>query len=277
MRPLNWLLAAFAWLTVAAHSWRLGPLPAATLTLLGAVVLSVSTSQRMSIEGIVATSIGTLLAELLGASILPFGLGLGFVTAGVFFERTLRVRSRRAKIAHAALSAIAGTIAAGVATSYSGAAWPLNAAAFVFAVVILASPFLINADDAIAATLAWSAREIGGDTGARLEHAAQLRKHAAHASLDASTRRTVEAAWLSLLRAADERVRLGATQSSPFAARKIARIDSDLERYIVSIERLFCAAEGLHTTRDAAGELAIDDAHTAGTALEEARRVLARE
>lgn len=272
MRVLLWLLAALSWIVVVTHSWRIGPLPAASITIVAAILLAASVSHRVSVEGVMAASIGALMAELLGASALPVSLGVA--TAGIFFERTLRVRSRRAKAVHAGLSAISGAIAALVTRSYSGAAWPLQAASIVFAAAVLASPFLIDADDAIASRLAWAAHAIGGRTGLRLEQAAELRRQAADASLDSGTMRTAEAAWQSLARVVEERARLGSGQATPFAVRKIARIDSDLDRYVVSLERLFAAADGLHVMRDAADEAALDEAHAAGSALEEVQRIV---
>ncbi len=272
MRPLLWIAAALAWLLVVTNSARMGPLPAAGFTVLCAVFLAASISYQVSIEGIMGASIGALVAELLGAATSP--LIIAIATAGVFFERTLRIRTRRARVLHVALSAISGTVAVFVARSHSGATWPLNASALAFGIVVLAAPFLIEADDAMAARLAWAARVIGGNTGARLEQAAQLRRQSVHVPLDLSTRRTEVAAWQSLARVAEARVRLSATHRVPFAVRIVERIDSDLERYVVSLARLFSAAFAVRAMRDVAGDIAFDNVQVAGSALEEVQRVL---
>jgi hypothetical protein len=127
---------------------------------------------------------------------------------GCFAERTLRVRSRRWRMAHLAVAFVCGAFAGYLGSRFSGEPWWVWAVVISMAAVLSCLPLLIEADDPVADVLDATAEQVHEPARTSLAAGAELRRSVDESLLEPAARRQVADTWKNLLRLSEARLRL---------------------------------------------------------------------
>lgn len=218
--------------------------------------LPVAASAALSIA--VGVGASSLACEGLGALTIASGalaalsmnvLSDDSVLAGAAFvalalaPRSLRGRTARWRVAHGAVSAIAGACAAWIAWRYGGeGSAAVRAAALVVAGLVASTTLLLPADDTVAWALASMARATSGAAGDHLLRAVSLRRRVESSpsveALSEATASRVELAWRALVDIAAQRVSMANLQGA-----SVAVLDRRIEQHVEALERIHAAAD----------------------------------
>lgn len=295
MQKLALIVAAAALFVALPWTSELPPLPGAALLVGLSVAAALVASSRPAALAISAGAIGAL-----GAGVL-FGpapaLASALLLAGVYAERSSRVRGRGARTAHVAASLFAGAVAGALADGFAGAALSTYAVALVVAAVLAALPLLVDADDPVAYELEAIAATVREPARGALLEGAELRRAAATGAADAQTAKRVQASWASLLRLGEARAKLErnarppATPPAPAlgaegeavaaeagkrspAAEVSAMLDRQIADHIAALTRAYSAADTVHAAKLGLDDEALRRAETVGESLEEVGRAI---
>jgi hypothetical protein len=197
-------------------------------------------------------ALGALSYHLLAGESAALG-GMAFVALALS-SRSLRARSPRMRVAHGAVSALGGALAAYVALRYGGdGSLAVRAAAVMVAGILAAASLALPADDAVTYALASLAKDLPGATGDRLLRAAMLRRRVADSpaveSLADATAARVEQAWRALAEIATQRAVIGAAVGAPVLEQRITQHVEGLERIHAAAEERFARAAGMSDQR----------------------------
>ncbi|MFO0645997.1 MAG: hypothetical protein U0326_07145 [Polyangiales bacterium] len=222
------------------------------------VVLNLPVAASAAVSIAVGVGVSTLACEGLGALTIAAGalgalsmnlLSDDGVMAGAAFvalalaPRSMRGRTARWRVAHGAVSAIAGGLAAWVAWRYGGeGSAAVRAAALVVAGLIASVTLLMPADDTVAWTLSAMARATPGSTGEHLLRAVSLRRRVEGSpsveALAEATASRLELAWRALTDIASQRVSMASLQGA-----SVGVLDRRIEQHVEALERIHAAAD----------------------------------
>jgi hypothetical protein len=186
-----------------------------------------SIAAGVTVAGVASEGFGALTVAAGALAALTFhGLaGDGATAAGAAFvalalaPRSMRGRTARWRVAHGAVSALAGACAAHVAFTYGGeGSVAVRAAALVVAGLVASVTLLLPADDGIAYALSSQARATPGAAGEHLLRAVSLRRRIEGSpsleALDEPTAARLEQAWKALADIAAQRVAMASPCST---------------------------------------------------------------
>ncbi len=272
--PLLALLASAAlffatWPVVA----RLAPIPGALASVALGVLFALAASGGASA---VSTALGALAAFTAGiVSPGASAVGGALLVAGVYAERTSRVRGRGARVAHAGLALVAGGIAGELIASFTSATLAVRVVAVVVCAVLVASlPHLVEADDLVSSALAGAAREADEPAKGALAAGADLRRNADDALLDRRTARTVRQTWRALARLAEARLRVQRSRAVRSSSRGSATdavltmLDARISEHVAALARAYAAVDTVRAAELGLDDAALRTAESAGEALE---------
>lgn len=250
----------------------------AWLVVLG-VLLALSASASFSALAIAAGAIGAFSGNVLG-SVVP-AAGGAVLVALAYAERTMRVRGTNARLVHVGSSLIVGALSGSLVATYGSASPAVRGVAVLVCAVLVALPLLVDADDALAATLEGASRRVSDPARAALRDAAELRRQAHDVPLDAESRRVVVGTWRALRKLAESRVRLerskaqreGTDASSPANA-VVARVDQRIADHVTALARAYTAADTARVAASTLDNAALERAGDVGDSLEETTRAL---
>jgi hypothetical protein len=187
-------------------------LPGLFAPLVASVALALAASAHLDALPLAAGALGSLtsvallrLAPTGDTSVAAAGATL---LAAAFLERTARVEGAPRRLAHLALAATSGALAALIFARH-GAAAPLpRTAALVMGGALLTAPLLIPAEDPVAHLLSLAAGRLKGPTSPLLRGAAELRRWSLRPSASAPSSRRIDARWSALVALVHERLAL---------------------------------------------------------------------
>jgi len=147
--------------------------------------------------------------------------------------------------------------------------------------VLVALPLLVDADDALAATLERASHRVSDPARSALRDAAELRRQALDVPLDPETLRGVVGTWRALRKLAESRVRLErsktqlATEEDTSPARAVvARVDQRIGDHVVALARSYTAADTARAAATTLEDTALKNVETVSDSLEETTRAL---
>lgn len=257
MKRLGFIALAAFYFALVPVLHRLGALSASLLTVAVAALLALLASGTVDAVAVMFGAGAAFAGTLLGVVSPPLATAV-FVTL-LFGERTLRVRTGAARLAHVGLAVASGGAAGLVAQAYRGADLATLGVAGLVAAVLVAAPFLIEADDPMAHALSLASRESRGPVAALFARGAELRRVAADVPLDRATAREVEDTWRALLGLAIARLRLDRREraASPAAESILAKLDERIGRHVEVLARAYTAVDMVHAVRVGADEAAL--------------------
>ena len=225
MKRLGYVALSAFYFSLAPLLHRLGALPASLLTVALAALLALLASGTVDAVAVMFGASAAFAGTLLGTVSPP--LATAVFVALLFGERSLRVRTQGARLAHVGLALVSGGAAGLVVMAYRGASLPTLGVAGLVAAVLVAAPFLVEADDPVAHALSLAARETRGPVAALFTRGAELRRVAAEVPLERETAREVEDTWRALLGLATARLRLDRRERAASAAAEsiLAKLD----------------------------------------------------
>ncbi|HEU4407918.1 MAG TPA: hypothetical protein VFS43_21835 [Polyangiaceae bacterium] len=277
-------------------SWP--PLPGAALLVGLAVAAAVAASARPAALAVSAGALGALGAGVLAELSAPVACAL--LLAGVYAERTARVRGRGARAAHVGAALVAGGVAGALVAGFSGAALSTYAVALLVAAVLSAAPLLVEADDPVAYALEALATSLREPSRGALLEGAELRRAAASGAVDPQMAKRVRESWASLVRLGEARAKLeqrarggaprpaplaievtvdapaaeaAATKRSP-AADVAAMLDRQIADHVAALTRAYAAADTVQAAKLGLDDQALRRAETVGESLEEVGRAI---
>ncbi len=229
-----------------------------------------SIAAGVTVAGVASEGFGALTVAAGALAALTFhGLaGDGATAAGAAFvalalaPRSMRGRTARWRVAHGAVSALAGACAAHVAFTYGGeGSVAVRAAALVVAGLVASVTLLLPADDGIAYALSSQARATPGAAGEHLLRAVSLRRRIEGSpsleALDEPTAARLEQAWKALADIAAQRVAMASLNGA-----SVPVLDGRIEQHVEALERIhgavderFARAAGLTDSRLAAARI----------------------
>ncbi len=301
MQKLALIVAVAALFGALPWSSSLPPLPGSALLVGLAVAAAAAASARPAALAVSAGALGALAAGVL-AGPAP-ALGCALLLAGVYAERTARVRGRGARVGHVVAALFAGGVAGALADGFAGAAPSTYAVAVVVAAVLAALPLLVEADDPVAHALETLARSVREPSRGALLEGAELRRAASSGAADRQTAKRVKASWASLVRLAEARAKLersarpttapppalalageveaapapapatGAAKRSP-AAEVVAMVDRQIADHVAALTRAYAAADTVHAAKLGLDDEALRRAETVGESLEDVGRAI---
>ncbi|MCU0684985.1 MAG: hypothetical protein MUF34_22510 [Polyangiaceae bacterium] len=297
MQKLAFIVAVAALFGALPWTSSLPPLPGAALLVGLSVGAALVASSRPAALAISAGAIGALGAGLLFGPVPALASAL--LLAGVYAERSSRVRGRGARAGHIAASLFAGAVAGSLAESFAGAALSTYAVALVVAAVLSALPLLVEADDPLAHELEAIAATVREPARGALLEGAELRRAATTGAADAQTAKRVQASWASLLRLGEARAKLERNARPPTtlsaaapalgaegeaaatevgkrspAAEVSAMLDRQIADHVAALTRAYSAADTVHAAQLGLDDEALRRAETVGESLEEVGRAI---
>jgi hypothetical protein len=280
MKKIELLIAAALCFGLAPFTPRLGPV-AGALALVGlSIVMAVAASGAAASLAVAGGAVGAFASGML-MSTSPAAAGAAL--AGLCFaERSLRVRSRTARLVHLGAALGGGALAGTLSMSFATASLAVRGVAMTVSAVLLALPLLVEADDPVAHALDGAAEELEGETGAALREAAELRRTAPEDLLDRKTEKQARETWAALLRLTEARTRLGRApglslgEASPAdAVRK--RVDERIGDHVKALSRAYTAAGAAKAAAVSLDDAALRDVDAAGESLEQVSRAIVDE
>ncbi len=243
MKRFGYVAIAALFFSSTPFVYRLGSFPAALATVIFGALLAVLASGSVDALAIGLGASAAFAGTVLGTVSAP--LGTAVLMALVFGERTLRVRDFRSRLVHVGLALGSGAAAAMVAQAYRGAPLPTLGVAGLVAAVLVAAPFLVEADDPVAHALSLAAKDCRGATADAFARGAELRRAVPDVPLDRTTAREVEDTWRALLGLAAARQRLdrGSHIESKAAAGVLAKLDARILEHVDVLARAYTAVD----------------------------------
>ena len=289
MRKLLLPLSAAAAFGAGPFVAKLGVLPGSAVLVALGVLLALAASGSVASLAIAAGALGAFAGHVLG-SVVP-AAGGAVLVALAFAERTRRVRGTNARVVHVGAAAVVGALAGSLATAYASASPVVRVVALLVCAVLVALPLLVDADDALAASLENLSRRIGEPARASLRDAAELRRQVREVPLDDATRVTVAATWRALDKLAESRLRVERTKtlvagsaaggtaripsaSSSPAAAVATRLDERIADHVAALARAYSAADAARVAEATLEDAALKNAESASETLEEHSRAL---
>ena len=268
MRKLAFLVAAVCALGGAPFAARLGVVGGSLGLVLLGVVLAIAASGSVHALALASGAVGAFASTL--ATPLSAAGGGAILLAFVFAERTTRIRSRGARIAHVAAALATGAIAGGLASSYAASSPAVRAVSLVVAAVLAALPLLIDADDPIAHALDAAALGVTEPAHTALRAGAALRRSVEDVVIDRATTRQVRSTWRSLLRLAEARVRLEHRVAAPASPTDGVRrmLDGRIAEHVAALSRALIAVDAASAARLGLDDVARRNVDAVGESLE---------
>jgi len=275
MKRLGYVALCATYFSLAPLLHRLGALPASLLTVALAALLALLASGTVDAVAVMFGASAAFAGTLLGAVSPP--LATAVFVALLFGERTLRVRTSRARLAHVGLALVSGGAAGLVVMAYRGASLPTLAVAGLVAAVLVSAPFLLEADDPMAHALSLASRETRGPVAALFARGAELRRVASDVPLDRATAREVEDTWRALLGLATARLRLDRREraASPAAESILAKLDERIGRHVDVLARAYTAVDTAHAARAGADDRSLQRVADDHAAMDDESEALA--
>jgi hypothetical protein len=280
MRIVQLAVAAACVFGVSVLDRQIGIAAGSLLLVVAAVALAAAASEGLSAISVASGALGAFASGVL-ATASPAAAGAALVGLA-FFERTLRVRERAARLVHALATVLSGAMAGALSASYLGSSVTLRIVAAVVSTVLVALPLLVEADDAIVHALDAAAMQLVEPARTALAQGAELRRRADAELLAREARRRVERAWGSLARLTETRLRLehartattrvGAA-SSPASA-VVAMVDRRIVEHVAALGRLYAAADTARAAEAGLDDVAVRSVETAGESLDDVSRAL---
>jgi hypothetical protein len=184
-------------------------LPGLLAPLLASVALALAASAHLDALPLAAGALGGLasvaLLRLLPAGDASVAASGAALLAAAFLERTARVEGAPRRLAHLALAAASGALAALLFARHGAAAPVPRAAALGVGAALLAAPLLIPAEDPVAHLLSLAAERLGGATSPLLRDAAELRRWSLRDSAPRPSPR-LDARWSALMALVHQRL-----------------------------------------------------------------------
>lgn len=278
MKKIAFLVAAAMCFGLAPFTPRLGPvLGSVALVSLG-IALALAASATWSALSVAGGALGAFASGMLLAT-SPAAAGAAL--AGLAFgERSLRVRGQSGRLLHVGAAVVGGALAGSLSMSFAAAAPAVRGVAVVVAAVLLALPLLVEADDPVAHALEGAAADVGGETGAALREAAELRRTIDDDLLDARTAKHARGTWQALLRLSEARLRLSRSPlvkgSSPAEAVQ-KRVDERIVDHVKALSRAYTAAGAAKAAEASLDDAALRGVENAGESLEQVSRAIVDE
>jgi hypothetical protein len=240
-----------------------------------AIAVAVAASNVPTAAGVASGAIGAFAAGLLG-TVSPFVAGAVLVAA-LYAERTLRVRSVGARVAHVGVAAITGGIAGLVMAAYSAAALPVLGVAVVVCAVLVGLPLLVDADDPVAHALALAAGDVPEPSRTVLREGAELRRHGREVPLDADTEARVRSTWRSLLKLGEARLRLARAHvtAGSSAEAVVKMVDDKIKDHVLALSRAYTAVDTARAAQVGLDDAALKSVETVGESLEDVSKAMA--
>ncbi|WP_437648606.1 hypothetical protein [Sorangium sp. So ce362] len=299
LRKVAFVAAAALSLGLASLALRLGPVPGSLLLVAAAVLLAVAASGALASLAVAGGALGALAFGVLGAT-SPAAAGAAL--AGLCFaERSVRVRGRRARLLHVGTALSGGALAGSLTAAFGAGSLALRGVALVVSAVLVALPFLIDADDPVAHALDGAAGEITGPARASLREGAELRRTVADEELlDGRAARQARATWASLLRLAEARARLertlavgraakereaspgepppaGATAAGAPAEAVIGKVDARIADHVAALTRAYTAVSAAQAAEASLDDAALVGVEAMGDSLEQVSKTMVEE
>jgi len=279
MRRMLLPIAAAVTFGAAPFASKLGVVAGSAWLVVLGVLLALSASASFSALAIAAGAIGAFSGNVLG-SVVP-AAGGAVLVAMAYAERTMRVRGTNARLVHLGSSLVVGALSGSLAAAYGSASPAVRGVAVLVCAVLVALPLLVDADDALAATLEGASRRVSDPARSALRDAAELRRQAHDVPLDAESSRVVVGTWRALRRLAESRVRLerskaqreAADASSPANA-VVARVDQRIADHVTALARAYTAADTARVAASTLDNAALESVADVGESLEETTRAL---
>ncbi|WP_437487152.1 hypothetical protein WME75_06020 [Sorangium sp. So ce1014] len=299
LRKVAFVAAAALSLGLASLALRLGPVPGSLLLVAAAVLLAVAASGAFASLAVAGGALGALAFGVLGAA-SPAAAGAAL--AGLCFaERSVRVRGRSARLLHIGTALAGGALAGSLTAAFGAGSLALRGVALVVSAVLVALPFLIDADDPVAHALDGAAGEITGPARASLREGAELRRTVAGEELlDGRAARQARATWASLLRLAEARARLERTLAVGRAARErkasqgepppagegaagapaeavIGKVDARIADHVAALTRAYTAVSAAQAAEASLDDAALVGVEAMGESLEQVSKTMVEE
>ncbi|WP_437611735.1 hypothetical protein WMF20_06850 [Sorangium sp. So ce834] len=305
LRTIAFVAAAALSLGLSPLALRLGPVAGALLLVAAAVLLAVAASGALVSLAVAAGALGALAFGLAGAA-SPAAAGAAL--AGLCFaERSVRVRGRGARLLHVGAALAGGALAGSLLAAFDAASLALRGVALAVSAVLVALPFLVDADDAVAHALDGAAGEITGPARASLREGAALRRTVAGEALRGRrAARQARATWASLLRLAEARARLertlavgraaqgrearegepppagagsaeAAQAGAPAVEAVIGKVDARIADHVAALTRAYTAVSAARAAEASLDDAALVGVQTMGDSLEQVSKTMVEE
>jgi hypothetical protein len=276
MRRISVLVAAAGAFGAAPYLGVLGHVGSSLALLAIAIVLAFAASGGFLSLAAVGGASGAFASAVLG-TISP-AVGGAALVGLVFAERTLRVRSGTARLAHIGAALLGGALAGTLSSAYASSSLALRAVAVLVAGVLAGLPLLVDADDPIAHTLEGTAGLVPDPAKRSLLEGAELRRTVRDVPLDGATSRHVHKTWRALLKLSEARVRLERTRAvrtegSP-AGEVVKMVDAKLAGHIAALARTYTAADTVRAAEIGLDDAALRQVESAGEELDEVSRAM---
>ncbi|WP_437939369.1 hypothetical protein [Sorangium sp. So ce341] len=305
LRKVAFVAAAALSLGLSPLALRLGPVAGSLLLVAAAVLLAVAASGALVSLAVAGGALGALAFGLAGAA-SPAAAGAAL--AGLCFaERSVRVRGRGARLLHVGAALSGGALAGSLLAAFGAASLALRGVALAVSAVLVALPFLVDADDPMAHALDGVADEITGPARASLREGAELRRTVAgEALLDRRAARQARATWSSLLRLAEARARLERTLAVGRAAQGrearagepppagaggaeaaraagapaeavVGKVDARIADHVAALTRAYTAVSAARAAEASLDDTALVGVETMGDSLEQVSKTMVEE
>jgi hypothetical protein len=159
----------------------------------------------------------------------------------------------------------------------------------IVAAVLVALPLLIDADDPVAHALEAASTELTGPVAASLASGAELRRSADEDLLDRKMTAPVRQTWISLLKLAEARTRLGQAPATPSARTAgeaalvspaqavIERLDARIADHVAVLTRAYTAVSTARAAEASLDDTALRGVEMAGESFEHVSRAIVDE
>jgi len=274
MSPALLLSTAACLFGALPYAGRSGPVLGAIVPVALAIAFAVAASGRVNGVAVMAGAVAAL-ASSVAWGVLP-ALGGALAVGLGYAERTLRVRSARAKGVHVGLALFAGGAAGTLAATYGASALVHRGVALLMCAVLATLPLLVAADDARVMTLESAAARLGPPIAGPLLDGVTLLRCGDTGLLDRETAANVERSWRSLERLIDARLAMhaGATRRGDTAALVTAMVDRQITEHIASLTRAYAAVTTIGAAEAGLDDSALREVHARGEALDEQSRAI---
>ncbi|AGP34330.1 hypothetical protein [Sorangium cellulosum] len=305
LRKIAFVAAAALSLGLSPLALRLGPVAGSLLLVAAAVLFAVAASGALVSLAVAGGALGALAFGLAGAA-SPAAAGAAL--AGLCFaERSVRVRGRGARLLHVGAALSGGALAGSLLAAFGAASLALRGVALAVSAVLVALPFLVDADDPVAHALDGVAGEITGPARASLREGAELRRTVAGEELlDRRAARQARATWSSLLRLAEARARLERTLAVGRAAQGreartgepppagaggaeaaraagapaeavVGKVDARIADHVAALTRAYTAVSAARAAEASLDDAALVGVETMGDSLEQVSKTMVEE
>jgi MFS family permease len=239
------------------------------------VALACAASGRFNALAVAAGAVGAFGSGAL-RPVVPAAAG-ALLFALAFGERSLRVRSPAARMAHVGISLVGGALAGQLLAAFSSSNVALWLVSIVVAVALSALPLLLDADDPKAFALDQIAREAPPAAAKLLTDAAELRRNSLDVSLEPSAKASVERSWDALMGLGEARSKLEKTRmrSASEAIDSVAKmLEEKMSAHLDALRKAFSAADSMKVFARVADDGALAGVAATGESLEEVSKVL---